>query len=354
MSNTDTITRADPNDWTWWQNALKGEFGPIHDGDCQTGYYRVRRRGRDSDSPVAYWIDAKTGEQRCHMDGENFELQRARELWNYACKKPITSEMYGERVRTGTWPGESEVVTRSNNAPDDNSFEGIHAQIDALTTEANRLMKAGAATTQAAADEASDVADKLGKLFTKADNARKVEGQPHLDAVRDVNDKWRPLTEAASIYKRLKDAVTEPWLKAQSALKAKAEREAREAAAKAAREAEEKQLAAKLAAQEAARKGDTKAAEEAQALAEQAQKVAAQAEAKADAVAATPIKAGTRGRATSLRTSKVAEIVDFEKLLLALKDHADVRAVVEKIANSSARAGLPLPGMLIKTEQSAA
>lgn len=336
MTNTDTITRADPNDWTWWQNALKGEFGPIHDGDCQTGYYRVRRRGRDSDSPVAYWIDAKTGEQRCHLDGENFDLQRAREIWNYALKKPITAEMYGECIRTGTWPGESEAVTRSNSAPDDNSFEGIQAQIDALTAEANRLMQAGAATTQARADEASDVADKLGKLWTKAENARKVEGQPHLDAVRDVNDKWRPLTEAASIYKRLKDAVTGPWLTAQKILKDRAEREAREAAAKAQREADE-----------AARQGNAKAAEEALAKVQQA-------EAKVEAVAATPIKAGTRGRATSLRTNKVAEIVDFEKLLLALKDHADVRAVVEKIANASARAGVALDGMKIKSEQTAA
>lgn len=336
MANTDTATRADPNDWTWWQNALKGEFGPVHDGDCQTGYYRVRRRGRDSDSPVAYWIDPKTGEQRCHLDGENFDLQRALEIWNYACKKPITAEMYGERLRTGTWPGESEAVTRSNNAPDDNSFEGIQAQIDALTSEANRLMKAGAATSQAVADEASDVADKLGKLWTKADNARKVEKQPHLDAERDVDDKWRPLTTAASIYKRLKDAVTEPWLKAQKAAKDKAEREAREAADKAARAAEE-----------AARQGNAKAAEAAQAVADAAA-------AKVETIAATPIKAGTRGRATSLRTNKVAEIEDFEKLLIALKDHDDVRAVVEKIANASARAGVALPGMKIKTEQSAA
>lgn len=353
MANTDTATRADPNDWTWWTNALKGVRGDISPDDPMTGYYRVRRKGHTSDSPCAYWIDRKTGEQRCYVDGKDFD-KYAMEIWPFASKKPVTEEIYGERLRSGNWPGESEAVTRSNMAPDDDSFEGLQSAIEDFAREAEKLMKAGAAKTQEQADEASDVADKLNKLFARADKARDTEKRPHLEAGRVVDDKWRPLTTTASIYKRLKEIVTEPFLKAQKAARDRAEREAREAAEKAQREAAEKEAAAKRAAQEATAKGNTKAAEAAQAEADAAIAKAQEAESKADAIASTPIKAGTRGRATSLRGVKVAKITDYDKLLMSLKDHADIKAAVEKIANASARAGIALPGMEIDKDESAA
>ncbi len=32
------------NDYAYWRDALTGKFGPIHDGDPQPGFYRLRRR----------------------------------------------------------------------------------------------------------------------------------------------------------------------------------------------------------------------------------------------------------------------------------------------------------------------
>lgn len=356
---------ADPNDWTWWQNALKGVRGEIHPDDPHTGYYRARRKGRPSDSPIFYWISTKTGEQRCHMDGQDYPLHGedlpngkrkpgALDIWPYASKNPVTKEAYDECLRTGTWPGESEAVTRSNNAPDDDSFEGLQSSIEEFSREAEKLMKAGAAKTQQQANEAADVADKLNKLFARADKARDTEKRPHLEAGREVDDKWRPLTTAASIYKRLKEVVAEPFLKAEKARKEKLEREAREAAAKAQREAAEKEVAAKRAAQDAVARGDAATAAKAQAEADAALARAQEAENKADAIASTPIKAGTRGRATSLRSAKVAKIIDYDKLLMSLKDHADIKEAVEKIANASARAGIALPGMELDKDEAAA
>ncbi|MBP2462079.1 MULTISPECIES: hypothetical protein [unclassified Rhizobium] len=64
--------------------------------------------------------------------------------------------------------------------------------------------------------------------------------------------------------------------------------------------------------------------------------------------------AGRTGAKVSLRTFVFAEITDFDALLLALKDRAEIREVVETLANRAARSGVELAGMAIKSEQRAA
>lgn len=332
--------------YDFWRRRLKGEAVPIHDGECQAGFYR------DGDKAVAVWF--KDGELRCRVNGKDIGANDAMDRWPFISKRPVSHEDYTARIESGTWPGESALVTQSNNAPSDDSFEGIMAQIEEMSREAERLMALGAAKTQSQANEASDVADKLGKLFTKADNARKVEKQPHADAAAAVDDKWRPLTSAASIYKRLKDAVVEPFLKAQRIAKEKAEREAREAAARIAREAAEADADAKRATEEAARSGDTQAAEKAKAAADAAAQRAAAAEANANTIAATPITAGTRGRKTSLRSVTVVTIEDRAAVLEFFKDRAELTDLLQSMANTAVKAGFTVPGTKVSKEQDAA
>ena len=176
--------------WLWWQNALAGKVAPIVDGEPQTGYYRVRRKGQDGFSPVAYWIDSKTDKQRCHLDGADFDEQRALEIWPYASKKPVTAEAYQERLRTGKWPDEHEAVVGHNRAPVADNWHALDDRIADLKREAEKLIAAGPAQTDAQCDQASDLAQTFGELETRIKRLHKAEKEPHLEAGRAVDRKW--------------------------------------------------------------------------------------------------------------------------------------------------------------------
>ena len=103
------------DDWKWWSDALTGNIAPVHDGAPQTGYYRLRRM-RDGRSmvPVAYWRDTLTGEQRCHVEGQDFDTQSALEIWPFVAKSPVTIEAYQERLRSRKWADEPAAVIDAN------------------------------------------------------------------------------------------------------------------------------------------------------------------------------------------------------------------------------------------------
>src|SRR3990167_725736 len=195
MSNED-------DQYIWWRRRLAGKTIATHDGHCEAGFYRSKRKDGSSEA-VAIWY-AKDGALRCRVGSENVSEQRARDLWTYVSQHPVSHDDYKAKIETGDWPDQSAAVSRSNQAPPDDSFEGLRDTIDDLTREAERMIAAGGAKTKAAADQASDLANKLGELWKKADNARKVEKAPIDEAARAVQTKWQPILDAANIYKRLK------------------------------------------------------------------------------------------------------------------------------------------------------
>lgn len=296
-----------PDPWEWWRNALAGNHAPIHDGEPHTGYYRVRRKGRDGLVPVAYWLDTQTGEQRCHMDGSDFDLQRALEIWPYASKNPVTAEAYGERQRTGKWPDESAAVIGHNAAPVGDGILVIADRIEDLAREAERMIAAGAAATDDACDQASDLANTFGELEGKADKLRTDEKAPHLEAGRLVDAKWRPLLDrAADLKKRLKAIVVTPFLKNKSAEVYKAN------------------------------------------------VAAISAGAAPESLPQQRTTAGSSKRATALRTHYFAKIVDKAKLIESLQEHPDLVACIQSIADAAAKKKIALPGCEVQTEQRAA
>lgn len=344
-----SVIEQDVDQYLFWRRRLAGEVVPIHDGECQAGFYR------DGDKAVAIWFKDMT--LRCRVDGRDISPQTAMDRWPFISKRPVSHEDYTARMEGGTWPGENVVVTLSNNAPEDDSFEGIQSLIDELAREADRLMKLGPAKSKVEANEAADVADKLAKLYAKADKARVVEKQPHLDGSRDVDDKWRPLTSAASIYKRLKDAVIEPFLKAQARAKEEAERKAREESDRARREAVEKEVAAQRAADEAALQGNASAAAAAKKAQDEANAARAQADAReatAMTVAATPITAGTRGRKTSLRTVTRVTIEDRAAVIAFFQDRQEMTDLLQSLAEKAVKAGFDVPGTKVSKDHDAA
>jgi hypothetical protein len=331
--------------YDFWRRRLKGEVIPIHDGEPQAGFYR------NGPSAVAYWFD-KDGKIRCRVDNQNVAEQDAMERWPFASKKPVSHEAYTARIEACQWPSESKAVSEdieiARTDPNANTFEGLQKRIAKLRAAADALIHAGAATTQESSDAAADLTDRLSKLWTQSDNLRKVEKQPHLDAEREVDNKWRAVLAAALIYKNIKAVVTEPFLKA-----LQREKDRAAAVARAAVEA------ARLAAEEAERKlaevptnaGNNELIQEA---AQTAQEAVVAAEARVAQVEATKVTAGTRGRVTHLRNTDVLVIENYDLVLAHFATHANVVEAVSALAEAALKSGGTVPGATLKKEGNAA
>jgi hypothetical protein len=303
-------------EYQWWRDALAGKVAPIHDGDPMPGFYRIKRKNKQTQeitfAAVAYW--KQDGQVRCHVNGQDLPDLRAMELWPYASKTPVAWETYDAVMKGAGWPDMHEGATqdRSNSAamPPDDSYEGLKDRIENLCRDAEALLKKGAAQTQDDADQASDLANRLGELQKKADAARAAEKKPHDDAAKAVQAKWSPVIAAADVYRRIKASVITPFLAEQDRKR---------------RAAEDQQRRAEV---EAARAG------------------APPPEPPPAAVA--PVKAGSGSRrSVALRTVKDVEIEDRAKVLEFFKDNEQVTALLKTLAERAVRAGVDVPGAKI-------
>ncbi|MEQ1407735.1 hypothetical protein ABK249_22705 [Neorhizobium sp. Rsf11] len=320
------------NAWHWWQEALAGRIGPIHDGHPQQGYYRTRFKDKPWE-PVAIWFE----------DGEWHALRGERkvdasDIWTWCCRNPITYEAYNKAIEGAGWDDEPEAPAIGHNLPDD-PFDALQVEFAAEKEQAEAFLKQPI-KTQADADRAAIWSKRLSTIAKKATDLHKVEKQPHLDAGRAVDNKWRELKEEPdALSKRLKRHMDD-YLREQQRIEAERQRKAQEEADRKRREAEE---AARL----AAVANDDAAADEAK----RKQEEAAQAERDAQMRNAT---AGRTGARVALRTFVSARIVDYDRALRALSDHPEMKALVETLANRAVRAGVEVEGVERFEEQRAA
>jgi hypothetical protein len=309
MQTLEKVNILPPDEWEWWRNALKGVFGTMHADEPATGFYRSRRKDKQTAEvtfqTVAYWY--KDGKLRCQIGGKDVDDLVAREAWPYVSRRPITHVLFIAVCHGEPWPDLNEAVEGHNRAPVDDSIEAIQERIDDLAREAERMLTAGAAQDQATSDQASDLANTFSELQAKIVNLHKAEKAPHLEAGRTVDKKWFGLRDRADDLKaRLKAVVVTPWL----------------------------------------RKKDAEA---------NAAKVAAITAGKpAEAAPEVRVTAGSTKRSTGLRTYYFAEITDKTALLESLKDHPRVVAVLQEIADEAAKKQVALPGCAVKSEKRAA
>lgn len=308
-----------PDQYDFWRRRMAGEVVPIHDGEPQAGFYRLKTRD-GTWHPVAYWF-GKDGALRCRVSKQDINEQTASERWPWASKNPITHEVYKAVMAGEPWPDQHESVTRdranSVNAPDDQSFEGLKDRIEDLARDAQALIEAGPAPDQSAADRASDLANRLAELQKQADAARAAEKKPHDDAAALVQAKWKPLLGVADIYRQIKAAVITPFLVGEDKKRRLAE------------------AAARKAAEEAAKAGTP----------------------MPDPVAMerSAPKAGANGRrSVALRTVKVVTISDRDALLAFFAGNELVTELLQKLAEKATAAGVKVPGVTVTEEQRAA
>jgi len=335
---------AEVNIWAWWQNALAGTIGPIHDGDPQQGYYRTRFKDKPWE-PVAIWFE----DGKWHAMRGDRQVD-ASEIWTWCCRNPITYEAYTKAIEGAGWDDEPEAPAIGHNLPSD-PFEALQVEFAAEREQAEAFMKKPI-TTQAEADRAAIWSKRLSTIAKKATDLHKVEKQPHLDAGRNVDNKWRELKEEPdAISKKLKRHM-DAFLQEEARKERERQAAARAEADRIQREAD----AARVAAEKAAAKNDNDAAAIAaqnNAIAE-AERLAQQAAAAERDAQARNASAGRTGAKVSLRTFVFAEITDFDALLMALKDRPEIKEVVDTLANRAARSGVELAGMAIRSEQRAA
>lgn len=305
--------------YDFWRRRMAGEVVPIHDGEPQAGFYKVRTKDGNW-QPVAYWF-GKDGAIRCRVGARDIDEQTAAERWPHASKNPIPHEVYKAVINGELWPDQHESVVRdrinSDAAPADDSFDALKDRIEDLARDAQSLIDAGAAPDQSAADRASDLANRLAELQKTAAAARAAEKKPHDEAAAAVQAKWKPLLGTADIYRRIKEAVITPFLRAETAKQRAAEEAARKAA------------------EEAAKAGkpipETPATQR-----------------------AAP-KAGSGGRrSVALRTVKVVTITDRKAVLEFFAENPLITEVLQKLAEKVTAAGATVPGVTVTEEQRAA
>lgn len=308
-----------PDQYDFWRRRMAGEVVPIHDGEPQAGFYRLKTKDGNW-QPVAYWF-GKDGSLRCRVGSRDIDEQTAAERWPHASKNPIAHEVYKAVINGELWPDQHESVARdrinSDAAPEDDSFDALKDRIEDLARDARSLIEAGAAADQSAADRASDLANRLAELQKKADAARAAEKKPHDEAAAAVQAKWKPLLGTADIYRRIKEAVITPFLVGEEKKRRLAEAQARRAA------------------EEAAKAG--------QPIPEPAQ-----------TQRAAP-KAGSGGRrSVALRTVKVVTITDRAAVLAFFAENPQITEVLQKLAEKCVAAGATVPGITVTEDQRAA
>jgi|SRR5215831_2827930 len=314
------MTTIDP--WDYWRRTLAGVRLAVNDSAPQPGFYRWPTRpeygARKVFTPVAYWpaglMDKETGEivevVACRIGDEDVPPDRGVEIWRSVARYPVTEDAYrGVAERGELWPDEPTTVPMQPTQPahpmmghnkppaDVPTHEQLKEQIDVVAAEAKQFLEGPAITEQYQADLIANCADRLQELWKKADEQRSIERKPYDEEVKAIQQRWSPLLLAAEAYKNLKYKLITPWL-------LKLQKAAAEKAAETGREPERP-------------------------------------------------KAGTRGRAMSLRPIKRAEITDYDACLNYFRNAPDIKATVQDLANKAVRAGVEVPGARLLEETKA-
>jgi len=298
--------------WRFWDDALAGNRPVAAPDDPQLGFYRLPRRdgyqGSRIYEPVAYYLDdART--RCCRVgsgdDARDLSPDEGADLWQWVCEHAVTEEQYRDVAERGKpWFDEHALVGMQghNRPPKDLSYEALSAEIQDLAAEAKRRLEGPRIESQDECDQVANLADRLTELHKAAERLRHEEERPWRGQLETVKARWEPLIDNAAIYRQLKFKLITSWLQ-------RRKRAAAEAAARA-------------------------------------------------AAAGVPVEverptAGSRGRAMSLRETKMAKIVDYRAALEFFADGEVMHDLVQDLANKAVRNDIKVPGVEVIIETKA-
>ena len=207
---------------TYWQNALSGNFGAVHENDPQCGYYRMRKGRGGPWVPVAIWLEGQvslrhgensinsdSGKLVCLVEGKE---RNAYDVWTWVCRYPIAYETYVAVAEDGKpWP--EEVPALGHNSQSLNEAEVVGEEVEALSLSAmNWLETLPTIENQSDADKAANYADRFSALETRAEEARIIEKRPSLEEGREIDARWKPVVSKAQDAKAKMKKAIEPYL----------------------------------------------------------------------------------------------------------------------------------------------
>lgn len=316
-----------------WRDRLAGKDVPVHADRPDPGYYKVRD-GRDGPwKPCAIWYPAGSNDLTCRVGSD------ARDplvTWTYAAKNPISKDAAKFAFDNGYFPDEPKPRI-GDNSRDLSLAEEIK---DAAEQAADWLK--GGIKTDTDCDLAANWRQRLLDLKKKAELEHKTEKQPHLDAGRVVDAKFKPLIDIAASAADAVRAVLTKYMAAKEA------RERAEAEAK--WKAEQERVRVERERIEAERH-TLMENDPIQAL------TSPQPEMPEMPAAPEPVKinaGGQRGRKTGLRTVKKVRVTDHAAALAFFSEAPEVRELVSKLATRLVLAGGTVPGADIYEEKVAA
>lgn len=285
------------NDLSHWRANLAGENPPIHEGDPQPGYYRMRDGKNGPWLPVAIWEH----EERGLVARVGDQMRDPMEIWTWVAGNPVAKEDAKFAFANGRWPDEPAGI--GHNAPPEETLTDEIARVAEQAEE--WIEKAKKIEDEKTANMAGNYISALRDLRKKAEAERKREKQPHLDAARAVDALWKPVIDRADgAISRLRRALTD-WMRR--------------------KDAEERQKA-----REAQKKLD---------------EAALPGEIPPEVVPKKVAVGGARGKKITMRERTVFEVVDYDKALDALKDEPEIKAAVQKLAARKMRSGEKVPGV---------
>jgi len=207
---------------TYWQNALSGNFGAVHENDPQCGYYRMRKGRGGPWVPAAIWLEGQgslrqgensinsdSGKLVCLVEGKE---RNAYDVWTWVCRYPIAYETYVAVAEDGKpWP--EEVPVLGHNSQSLNEAEVVGEEVEALSLSAmNWLETLPMIENQSDADKAANYADRISALETRAEEARVIEKRPSLEEGREIDARWKPVVSKAQDAKTKMKKAIEPYL----------------------------------------------------------------------------------------------------------------------------------------------
>lgn len=337
--------------WGWWNRAMKNPEAigsadlPVHPGEFQCGYFRVRKKGGNWE-PVGIYPDDDGVVVAFRGDRQVTDIP---ELFTWACRQPVTFDAYMAAQEGKGWEDDPPAPAGiGDNSAEADPFDALNIEYLGEKELAEEFMKTPVAT-QAQADKVAVWCDRISKVKSRAKALHTEEKRPWLEGGAKCDDKWRPLAhdkdgETTALIARLRNHLT-PFLLAQKRAEEERQRKARE-------EAE----AARRAAAEAARnamEADQQPEQEraaAQAEAERQAAIARAAEAESEA---RKVNAGRTGARVSIRTEKVGVVTDYGKAAAALVEmkHKDIIEIIDTLANRAAKAGMPFAGMEVQDRE---
>lgn len=322
---------------------LAGKKPPIHANEPWPGHYKRKLADGSwvaasifpADTGAIYVLSGQAHRLACRVGNEMRDPGRE---WLYLAKHPIPEAAAFHFYQHGCWPADmaghiqvadaTEPRSPQECVPDgapagpvtpgvgDNSktgdpFSDFLIEATAEIEAATRWIANAKIETQADADIAADKYSALRKLWNKADKLRKEEGEPHRDAVKAIDAKWREILTKLDETGRQLNGVVTSWMRA--------ENERREAERRA---LEEKQRA------------------EAEAAAARGEPVP-----EPDPIPeAEPVRAGgSRGRRVALATTKTLVVTDPSKVWKLVKSDPRVLDAIQRAATDLWRANGKVP-----------